>query len=216
MPRMRAPDENAKRLTLFENAILEKLTVVSVPWFIATWGVLLPLVALVGWGSTTPLAGMGLVCLGLLAWTLFEYVAHRFLFHWEAGWQTAKQVVFVIHGNHHLQPKDRLRNLMPPIVSIPVAACIWALFYIAGGPAATWAFLGFATGYVAYDLTHYACHQWRMPGRLGQMLKRHHMRHHFIDDRTNFAITAIFWDRVFGSRAKGSWRDNIGRLEPAE
>lgn len=205
---MKGSQNHGKRLKLFENAFLEKLTVVSVTWFIVIWSVLLPLIAVAGWGSVSPFAALGLVALGLLIWSLFEYCAHRFAFHWESDSPFIAAAVFVIHGNHHLQPRDLLRNLMPPIVSVPIGLCVWALFFLVAGHVGTWLFLGFMSGYVAYDLTHYACHQWPMRSALGQMLKRHHMRHHFTDDEGNFAITAIFWDRVFGSR--------ISRVKPSE
>lgn len=196
---MKGPTENEKRVTLFENLWLEKLTVLSVTWFVVIWAVLIPLIVLTAWGTASPMAAAGLVLAGLLVWSLFEYVAHRYLFHWQTRWLPAKQFVFVIHGNHHAQMRDHLRNLMPPIVSIPVSMTVWAIFVVLAGSAGTWLFLGFISGYLAYDFTHYACHQFPMRGPFGRMLKRHHMRHHFSDNEGNFAITAIFWDRVFGS-----------------
>lgn len=220
---MNQPENNTKRLILFENAFLEKLTVISARWFIVCWAILLPLIGLAGWGAVSPLAGLGLIVLGLLGWSLFEYAAHRYLFHWETESSPTKQIVFVIHGNHHVQPRDLLRNLMPPIVSVPVGLVIWVLLYAIVGSAGTWILLGFMTGYAAYDLTHYACHQWPMRSRLGRLLKRHHMRHHFTDNEGNFAITAVFWDRVFGSRIESVRRRTDGRrdradhlMEPAE
>ena len=197
---MPMPDDNPNRLVLFQNQALEKLTVISVRWFVLVWSVLLPLIAWAGWGRVSALEGLVLVSLGLLIWSLFEYAAHRFLFHWTTSWKPAQQLVYVIHGNHHEQPRDLLRNLMPPIISVSVGLLVWAMFYALAGHAGTWVLLGFMSGYVCYDLTHYACHQWPMTGGLGQMLKRHHMRHHFNDEEGNFAITALFWDRVFGTR----------------
>lgn len=215
---MKPPEDNNMRPTLFENPFLEKLTVVSVSWFLATWAVLLPLIALAGWGTVSISAGIGLVIAGLLIWTLFEYVAHRYLFHWGARWPLAKAMVYVIHGNHHEQPRDTLRNLMPPIVSVPVGLLVWAAFEALVGAASAWLLLGFMSGYVIYDLTHYACHQWPMRSRFGRMLKRHHMRHHFVNEDGNFAITAIFWDRVFGSRVEQVTHGDVDDplLHPAE
>lgn len=190
------------RMPLFQNAWLERLTVVSLSWFLVTWGLLLPLIALASWGAVDPLAGLGLAVAGLLAWSLFEYAMHRFLFHWKARFAPLKALAFLIHGSHHLQPNDRLRNLMPPVVSIPVALCIWGIFALLLGDAGTWAFLGFMLGYVMYDLTHFACHQLPMRSGLARAIKRHHMRHHHIDENANYAVTFLFWDRVFGSHLR--------------
>ena len=197
---MLAPNAPDERLVLFKNNSLEKLTVVSAFWFVVTWSVVLPLVAIAGWGDVTPLAGLGLVVVGMIVWSLFEYSVHRYLFHWKTEWPWAKRLIFVVHGNHHAQSDDRLRNLMPLILSIPISMSIWAMFVAAIGPAGTWLFLGFILGYVVYDLVHYACHQWPMRGALGEALKRHHMRHHHVDADMNYAITGIFWDRIFSSR----------------
>jgi sterol desaturase/sphingolipid hydroxylase (fatty acid hydroxylase superfamily) len=41
-----------------------------------------------------------------------------------------------------------------------------------------------------------------MRGRLGSALKRHHMRHHHIDDSGNYGISSMLWDRVFGTRVR--------------
>jgi sterol desaturase/sphingolipid hydroxylase (fatty acid hydroxylase superfamily) len=190
------------RMPLFQNAWLERLTVVSLSWFLVTWGVLLPLIALAGWGAVGPLAGLGLAAAGLLVWSLFEYAMHRFLFHWKARFAPLQALAFLIHGSHHLQPNDRLRNLMPPVVSIPVALCIWGIFALLLGDAGTWAFLGFMLGYVMYDLTHFACHQLPMRSGLARAIKRHHMRHHHIDENANYAVTFLFWDRIFGSHLR--------------
>ncbi len=219
---MKGPTSDEQRLVLFENKWLEKLTVVSVRWFIATWSVLVPAVFLVGWGSAPFGAAVSLAVAGWVVWGLFEYFAHRKVFHWQPKWLFLEHLVFLIHGNHHAQPRDELRNLMPPIVSIPIGAVIWSLFWIVLGDSGTWLFFGFVCGYVAYDLTHYACHHWPMRGPIGARLKRHHMHHHFIAEHKNFGVTTIIWDRVFGTRLDAKrqpvspGRDNEEILHPAE
>lgn len=199
------------RITLFENRWLEKLTVVSAPVFMVLWAVGLPLIAWQAWDTTlgattagtitvvgTASAGLALllVMAGALLWTATEYALHRFLFHWEPGSATLAKFVFVMHGNHHHVPNDPLRNLMPPMVSIPVGGIVWAGFVALIGPMGSWLFLGWMGGYVAYDLVHYACHQWPMRGRLARMLKTHHMRHHHLNESGNYAITGMMWDRL--------------------
>lgn len=193
-------DPSSQRIRLFENDRLEKLTLISPRTFALTWILLFPLTAWTGWGAVDPLTGLGLVASGFVVWTLFEYVMHRYLFHLELDLPVVKWAVFLMHGNHHDCPNDSLRNMMPLLVSLPILALIWGACVALMGPAGTWALLGFATGYVIYDMVHYACHQWPMRGRLAAALKSHHMRHHYVDEDRNFAILAIFWDRVFGTR----------------
>jgi sterol desaturase/sphingolipid hydroxylase (fatty acid hydroxylase superfamily) len=174
----------------------------SPPVFVLSWALMLPLIAWAGWGVVTPLEGAGLLVAGVFWWTLFEYVMHRFLFHLEPEHPRLKLFIFLIHGNHHDNAGDALRNMMPLIVSVPVAAAMWGACVALLGEAGTWAFLGWITGYVIYDGVHYACHQWPMRGRLGSALKRHHMRHHHLDDTGNYGISSMFWDRVFGTRIR--------------
>jgi len=167
--------------------------------FVVSWALLLPAIAWVGWGSAEEWLAIALIAAGLLVWTLFEYLMHRYPFHFKTEQPLLRRMVFLTHGNHHESPNDPMRNLMPLLVSLPVAAVVWGIGLALLGRAGTWLFLGWITGYVIYDLLHYACHQWPMRGRLGAALKRHHMRHHHFDETGNYAISGIFWDRVFGT-----------------
>ena len=54
---------------------------------------------------------------GLVFWTFFEYVMHRFMFHTVARYPSLKHVHYVVHGMHHAYPVDRLRVLFPPFFS---------------------------------------------------------------------------------------------------
>lgn len=210
---MQQPVSDTQRIRLFKNELLEKLTLLSPRVFAAVWGVLLPLIAWTGWTYTgaPALHGgqemihfgwtvLGSVVLGLAFWTLFEYAMHRFLFHWETNIPPARWLVYLMHGNHHESPNDPLRGLMPFSVSLPVGGLIWLACVATMGPMGTWPFLGFMMGYVMYDSLHFACHQWPMRGPVGLMFKRHHMRHHHINEHANYAISALFWDRVFATR----------------
>lgn len=190
------------RIKLFENRWVEMLTVISARKFVALWAVGLGLLL----QNATRFGGVeypvAVFTAGIVVWTLTEYALHRFAFHWQPSSQIMQQFVFVMHGNHHMQPNDPLRNLMPPIVSLPLGVAIWLAMVALAGPAGHWLFLGFATGYVSYDLIHYATHQWPMKGRLARILKVHHMRHHHLHQPGNYAITAVFWDGLFGTLIK--------------
>lgn len=196
----RNPSQDRARAALFQSAWLENLTIISLSWFIAIWALLLPAIAVAGFAYTPTVWAPVFIALGWLTWSLTEYLLHRYVFHFEPRSALLQRAVFIIHGNHHADSNDPLRNLMPPIVSIPVGLLIWAAALAVAGPVGTWLLFGFICGYVIYDLVHYACHQLPMRGRLGRMLKAHHMRHHHLKKKGNYAITGMVWDRVFATR----------------
>lgn len=196
--------QDGTHVRLFGNPLLEALTVMSAPAFVALWAVLLPAILAVAIFTAPTVWSPLLILSGVVAWTLMEYALHRFVFHFEGNSAMVRRLVFIIHGNHHASPNDPLRNLMPPIISLPVGALLWVLSVSVLGPVGTWCFFGFMAGYVAYDLVHYACHQWPMKGRLARVLKTHHMRHHHLKVEGNYAITGMLWDRLLATRIPSS------------
>jgi sterol desaturase/sphingolipid hydroxylase (fatty acid hydroxylase superfamily) len=143
--------------------------------------------------------------IGLFFWTLTEYVVHRFVFHFRprAPWQ--ERVSFLFHGIHHLQPQCKTRLVMPPAVSIPLALLSYGLMSLILGILRIpfWInplFSGFVTGYLAYDLIHYATHHSAMHFRAFKYLKRYHMLHHFKSPDRGFGVSSPLWDIVFGTR----------------
>jgi sterol desaturase/sphingolipid hydroxylase (fatty acid hydroxylase superfamily) len=193
------------RVRLFRSDTLERLTIMPPRVFAATWALLLPLIGWAGWGAVGVAGWFGLVLAGLAGWSLFEYAMHRFLFHREPRTDLGRRFAFVMHGNHHADPADPHRSLMPLAVSLPWSGAIWAALALLAGRPGSVIFLGFAIGYVVYDSVHYACHQLAVKGRLMRALRRHHLRHHFGREPGHYAVTAIVWDRVFGTlvAAKG-------------
>jgi dihydroceramide fatty acyl 2-hydroxylase len=140
------------------------------------------------------------VVLGLFIWTLTEYWLHRLVFHWEPDHPIGARLHFIIHGVHHDHPNDRLRLVMPPGASVPLAALFFGLFVVAfGTPAAYPTFAGFILGYLGYDYTHYHVHHHVPKTKLGKRLREQHMRHHFQDHRFGYGVSTPLWDVVFGT-----------------
>ena len=141
-----------------------------------------------------------LVAAGLAFWTLAEYWLHRKFFHWEPDNAFGRRMHFIIHGVHHDHPNDKLRLVMPPGASIPLAALFLGLFWLVlGSPTAFPFFAGFIAGYLAYDYTHYYLHHFVPRSELGKRLREQHMRHHFQDHRYGFGVSSPLWDVVFGT-----------------
>ena len=135
---------------------------------------------------------------GLGIWTLTEYWLHRLLFHWEPDNTFGRRMHFIIHGVHHDHPNDRMRLVMPPAVSIPLAAIFLLGFSaIFGTPAAYPLFAGLILGYLGYDYIHYHQHHHTPRTKLGKRLREQHMRHHFQDHRYGYGVSSPLWDFVF-------------------
>ncbi len=151
----------------------------------------------VGWAAPLWLIG------GYFFWTLTEYWLHRVVFHFEPEHGIGARLHFIIHGVHHDHPNDPLRLVMPPSLSIPLAALFVWLFYLVLGSPAFFVFgAGFLSGYLFYDMLHYHVHHHRPKTALGRRLRELHMRHHFQSHDTGYGVSAPFWDHVFGTATK--------------
>src|SRR6476661_7230034 len=156
-----------------------------------------------GSGWMTPVWLLG----GYLFWTLTEYWLHRVVFHFEPEDGIGARLHFIIHGVHHDHPNDPMRLVMPPSVSVPLAAVFYVLFLLVLGGTVAPAFgAGFLVGYLIYDMTHYHVHHHTARTRAGRRLREAHMRHHFQDDTRGFGVSAPWWDHVFGTAPKRAAR----------
>ena len=140
-----------------------------------------------------------LFLLGVLTWTLTEYVLHRFAFHQHPETEMGSKIVYLIHGNHHEFPRDKERLFMPPIPSVFLATLFFGLFYLFMGSYALIFFPGFMTGYLLYGSMHYAIHAWNPPFKWMKPLWRNHHLHHYKDEDKGFGVSSTLWDRVFGT-----------------
>lgn len=198
--------EAPKHATLFSNPVLEacsKMTWWTVPCF---W---FPVLAVFLWAcnvASMPLS-LGCVCAaaGLTLWSLVEYVVHRFLFHAKPlNWWPALMVHFLMHGIHHRLPSDPYRLVLPPFVSVSLAVVVLTPLYVCTSlvldlPAFSCLASGLVTGYVGYDLYHYALHHGTMFVPVRQRV--YHLRHHGANEHSaGFGITTILWDTVLGTR----------------
>jgi dihydroceramide fatty acyl 2-hydroxylase len=185
---------------MFDSDLLDRLSRVhpAVPplIFLPAVGVLFAL----GVRDLTTGETVGLVAAGWLFWTLMEYWIHRIVFHFEPESGPGARFHWIIHGVHHDHPNDPLRLVMPPSVSVPLAAAFYGGFVLVLGSAAGNVFaVGFLLGYLVYDMTHYYLHHFKPKTRFGRLMRELHMRHHFQDDTRGFGISAPFWDYVFGT-----------------
>jgi len=188
-------------IRMFKSPLLEGLS--KVPYFVPLL-VFVPVIGYFSWKSME-LNGFALFAghfmLGLLFWTLTEYVMHRFVFHFYPKSEWGKRIHFIFHGVHHDYPNDAKRLVMPPSASIPLATAFFFLFkYSLPVTLLDGFFTGFIVGYLFYDMTHYMLHHAQFKNGIWKKLKQQHMLHHYDDPTKKYGVTSDIWDKVFGTR----------------
>ena len=139
---------------------------------------------------------------GWFCWTLTEYWVHRTVFHFEPDAGIGARLHWMIHGVHHDHPNDPRRLVMPPVLSVPLGLAFFGLFVLVLGLDGWAVCAGFYSGYLVYDMLHFALHHRRPRSRFGRMLHQLHMRHHFEDEHRGFGVSAPWWDVAFGTSAR--------------
>ncbi|MCO5724504.1 sterol desaturase family protein [Robiginitalea marina] len=190
---------------IFKNPFLESLTKTNPTQNIIVYGgTIAGLLALARFRiGLEPWLLAGLFVVGLLFWTLAEYLLHRYVFHWVSEARWSQRFHFIMHGSHHQFPRDKERLLMPPVPGLLMAGILFGIFYLAflvfGVPRITFGFFpGFFTGYLLYSFVHRATHVMRPPKRFRKLWMHHSLHHYRYPDRA-FGVSSTFWDRVFGT-----------------
>ena len=140
---------------------------------------------------------------GLIIWTATEYFLHRFIFHYHPTSEFGKKIHFIFHGVHHDYPRDKKRLVMPPSASIPLATLFYFFFSLFLPQNSLFAFFpGFLTGYLAYDMMHYAMHHHNFKNNVLKKIKQHHMLHHYQDASKGYGVSSSLWDIILKSGFK--------------
>lgn len=196
------PEAKHESIRLFENNFLESLTHVHPIVPLVFWS---PIASFLLWRSFTVLdlaIGGVLLCAvaALFAWTITEYFLHRFAFHFPAQGKIGKWMVFLMHGNHHHDPKDKTRLVMPLGGAIPIMAVLYYLFALVVPAMWIEPFMAFFIfSYLIYDYIHYATHHFPMKNPVAKYLKLYHLKHHFADEVGRYGVSSPIWDYVFST-----------------
>ena len=190
---------NKGQARLFESQYLEMLTKTHP---LVIWGMYLPIIGFLLFRSYTKLEyTIGYIAMifmaGMLFWTFFEYLMHRFIFHFVAESPRMMRIIYVLHGNHHEYPRDKERLFMPPVPSLIIASILFSLEYLVIGNNVYMFFSGFILGYLMYGTMHFAIHAWNPPYRWMKPLWRNHHLHHYKNQHQGFGVSTTLWDRVF-------------------
>jgi hypothetical protein len=146
-------------------------------------------------------AKTAVVALGLLVWTVLEYLLHRFLLH--ARPQTPALLVIVerLHLGHHRNPQDERLITVPVPASLPIATGLLGLFWLMSGswPVAALLLTGSIAGYLYYETIHFWIHCGTRHGGWFSQWRARHLSHHFKDQTRWFGVTTQAWDLILGT-----------------
>ncbi|RAI00659.1 hypothetical protein DLJ53_15495 [Acuticoccus sediminis] len=143
---------------------------------------------------------------GIAVYSLVEYLMHRFLYHWEPENRFVRFITADVgrhHMRHHREPSDykaAINAVQTPVV-ILCAVLALAVLVMPQPLKAAWliSVVSGSMNYVAQELVHFGTHHMRMTSGLLNVVKRHHMLHHYRNENANFGLFWTFWDRLLGT-----------------
>jgi len=138
---------------------------------------------------------------GILTWSLFEYVTHRWLYHTIFKNKKIKWFLEAFHLYHHHELKD-YRVLNAGIFLIyPIAIFFWVLVYLVSRNTYSASFFGLGTlaYYYFYENVHYYIHYKLYNKGYMHMIQKYHLFHHYKKWNKNFGNTITIWDKIFNT-----------------
>lgn len=135
--------------------------------------------------------------LGVLAWSLLEYVIHRWLGHtrrFRANAFGSEHTRHHAEGNYFAPTAKKL--IVVGGIAIALGAISIALVEARRGIPFLVGLFGY---YLVYEILHRRAHTHAAHGAYGRWLRRHHFHHHFMSPRHNHGVTSPIWDHVFGT-----------------
>src|ERR1700746_2479330 len=126
MNRLYVSNKN-ETVRMFDSAFMEFFSHVHPATPIVLYGPVIALMLYLAFAHNN-LSVVTVLCffvVGVLTWTLLEYVIHRYVFHYQPTTRLGKLLHFIMHGVHHDYPNDATRLVMPPIISVPLAVVFY-------------------------------------------------------------------------------------------
>jgi len=128
---------------------------------------------------------------GIIAWTLTEYLVHRFDGH-------GYRMIIPNHLHHHRDPID-YQVSYTSYGALAIFTAIWVLLGWPLGLGLNGLVFGitFSCSLRYYEWLHDTLHDYPPRTAYGRWARRHHFFHHFKDPNLNHGVTSPIWDIVF-------------------
>ena len=147
--------------------------------------------------AINPLQYFWVFLLGLFAWTLIEYVMHRFAFHYPAKSEAGKKTIWLVHGVHHDDPKHPDKLYQPPLTNLLLMFAFYLSISLMMGKFVYLFLPGIIIGYLTYSSIHFIIHNFKPPFKWLKPLWRHHNMHHYRFSNKAYGVSSPFWDFIF-------------------
>jgi 4-hydroxysphinganine ceramide fatty acyl 2-hydroxylase len=134
---------------------------------------------------------------GVVTWTLVEYIFHRWLGH---DPRFRPNFFSVEHTRHHSQG-DYFTPFRVKLIQAGVVGAILTLpaAFIGGWAHGGIFVFGLVGMYLVYEGCHFYAHTSAGHSPYGRWMRRHHFYHHFENPKVNHGVTSPIWDFVFGT-----------------
>ena len=205
---------NKETVRVFDHPVLDWMSKAHPAFPAMFWGpIAVTAIVLGATKGVGALATVGLVLGGILTWTLFEYILHRWVFHFIPKNSWLRKQWYLVHQIHH-DYTEWYRLVAPPMMSLALGAVFFTAFTLTLGFPNAWPFFaGFTIGYLAYDYVHFYTHFAKPKTRFGKMLRRNHQQHHHVWHDRWYGVSSPLWDYVFRTHVRAGERAPRNREE---
>ena len=151
------------------------------------------------------------------AWTLVEYMSHRYMMHvaFPKGATLSSRILHHLfdasHADHHARPWDGF-HINGHLDTLMVFAFVAPASFLAPAYTLSVSVAVFFACYATEEWLHHAMHFWNYDWSYLQYVRRRHLYHHSRHGvGVAYGITSGIWDTVFGTRIPEAERQRLRR-----
>lgn len=202
------------QIKLFKNSFINRLIFTNSKVAVSVYYAISTAIAMYGFYlvNISVILGLLIIFVGLLVFSFIEYLTHRFLYHSDEDYEENKRWQYMVHGIHHVYPKEHRLLALPIPLALLINAVLFLLFMTVVGEYIYFLFPGFLIGYATQLYIHYQVHTRRPPKNIFRFFWKHHMLHHYSSEKEAFGVITPLWDIVFNTMPKKNASDKIKQV----
>lgn len=132
-------------------------------------------------------------------WGYLEYFLHQNVLHENEEMKIDAGTIREFHDIHHNFPNDPYRFVVPLWASIPSGLVFYAACRTSLGKEKGETLFGLMIlYYLFYEFTHISTHKYDIKHPFFEKIKKHHLKHHYLNSDKGFGFTTTKWDEENG------------------